>query len=255
MGILGTHSLRCTLRQSVGNSANAASEVTSTTSVISTGSRSRTALRWLTAVLGAGSILGAISHDAAAFSPDACLVVRGGTGCTANDGTISSVTLNGGTGLPGGVNPSSCTLGSTITVDLLIGLGTIHATNRFNVGLYVAQDGKSLTVAPPTGAGTCAVFSTPVPAGTPPVNGTFPPPFQGVFSNFDGNACGDLDSSFGPWVLPTGPIQVQCVAGAGGNIGIPVGLSYRQNSAGTCNTPATDVQPGTSSKCNTTPFT
>ena len=55
--------------------------------------------------------------------------------------------------------------------------------------------------------------------------------------------------------MPTGPIQVQCIAGAGGNLGVSVGLSYRQNTAGTCDTPATDVQPGTSSKCNTTSST
>jgi hypothetical protein len=255
MGILATHSLRWTLQHSVSDNASAASEVTTTTTVVSARSWSRTARRWLTAVLGAGSILGATSHDAAAFPANACLVERGGDVCTANDGSIGTVELNGGSNLPGGVNPSSCTLGSTITVDLLITLSPIQAVNRFNIGLYVAQDGKSLLDAPPAGAGTCSVFTTPVPAGPPPSNGSFPPPFSGTFSNLDGNACGDLDKDFGPWVVPTGPIQVDCIAGAGGNLGVFVGLSYRQSPLGTCDIPATDVQPGTSSKCNTTSFT
>ncbi len=94
------------------------------------------------AVLGASSILGATGHDAAAFPADACLVVRGGTNCTANDGSIVSVALNGGTNLPGGVNPSSCILGSTILVDLLIALDQIQANERFNIGLYVARGGS-----------------------------------------------------------------------------------------------------------------
>ena len=163
MGVLGTHLLRCTLQHSVSDNANAASEVTTTTTVVSARSRSRTARRWLTAVLGAGSILGATSHDAAAFPATACLLSAAATNCTANDGSIGAVALNRRS-LPG-VNPSSCILGSTITIDLLVSLGEIQASNRFNIGFYVARDGKSLVVAPPTGAATCSVGTTPVPPG------------------------------------------------------------------------------------------
>ncbi len=206
--------------------------------------------------LAAGALLASASPDVAAFATDACLVARGGTNCTANDGSIAAVNLNTSNMTPG-VNPTTCMEGSTITVDLLVELGTINASNRSDVGVYFSKDGKSISVAAgPTGATTCSVLSTPVPAGVPPVNGTFPSPFTGTWSNFDGNACGDLDKSFGQgtvgnpaWVLPTGPIQVTCVAGAGGKLAIPAGVSYRQN-AGTCVVPAADVSPGTSSKCN-----
>src|SRR5262249_38257401 len=149
------------------------------------------ARRWLPALfLCAGSILAGASHAAGPYAANACLVARGGTGCVANDGSIASIVLNGGTNLPGGVNPSSCTAGTTITVDLLVTLGSINASNRSDVGLYFAQDGKAMSVASPTGATACSVLTTPVPAGSPPVNGTFPSPFTGTWSNLDGNASG-----------------------------------------------------------------
>ena len=208
-------------------------------------------------VIAAATSLATVSPDAAAFATNACLVDRGGTGCTANDGSIASIVLNTNNVTPG-VNPATCTAGSTITVDLLITLGTINATTRSDIGLYLAQDGKAMDVASPTGATACSVLTTPVPAGTAPVDGpgpVVPAGYTGTWSNLDGNACGDLKKAFGQgtvgnpsWMLPTGPITVKCVAGAGNKLSIPAGASYRQN-AGTCVTPAADLDPGTSSKC------
>jgi hypothetical protein len=77
--------------------------------------RSAVSGRWLGAIaLCAGALLAATSHDAAAYAANACLIARGGTGCTANDGSIASVTLNGGNNPFPGINPSSCSSGSTI---------------------------------------------------------------------------------------------------------------------------------------------
>ena len=166
-------------------------------------------------------------------------LTRGGTNCTANDGSIGAVTLNGGSNLPARVNPSSCTLGSTITVDLLVNLGAISATNRFNVGFTLRRTASRWSVAPPTGAETCSVGYDAGAGGdyrrsTPRSRRRS----SGTWSNLDGNACGDLDKRLRPGhpgepglIAPTSPIQVQCVAGAGGNLNVSVGLSYRQSSA------------------------
>ena len=53
------------------------------------------------------------AQEARAFAADACGFVRGATGCTANDTGIVTVTLD-----PNYANPTSCTAGSTITVQL-----------------------------------------------------------------------------------------------------------------------------------------
>ena len=260
MGIQGTRALRslreaCATSDSTNPSSAALPAASRRCWLAPDVARSnpRGARRWLAAMLlGAGSLLVAASQDAAAFATDACLVARGGTGCTANDGSISNVALNNLDPAPN-TNPPSCNAGDQIDVDLLITLGAINANSRNDIGIYIAKDGNPITNVAGQ-ATTCNVFTTPVPAGPPPSTGTFPPE-SGTFSNLDGNACGDLQKAFGQgtptnpaWVVKSGKISVKCVAGPGGLLAIPGGLSYRQN-AGTCNTPAADLSPGTTSKC------
>ena len=135
------------------------------------------------------------ARDAAAFDVDACGYVRGATGCTANDTGIVSIAMD-----PAfvGVDPTSCTAGSDVTVHLSVTVGTT-ANERYNIGVLFSKDGKDPTVNPATtGAQSCWAFAMPIPP----------------FLNLDNtpNACGDLTSVASPKSFTTGAI-VRCDGG------------------------------------------
>ena len=164
------------------------------------------------------------------FAADACGYVRGATGCTANDTGIVNIVMDPAFS---GSDPTSCTAGTDVTLHLLVTVGTT-ATERYNIGVLFAKDGKDPTKDPlTTGAQTCYAYAMPIPP----------------FLNLDNpaNVCGDLTSAASPKQFQTGAITVPCIAGAGGNLVIP-GVAMWDNQPGSCSG-VTDLMAGTSSKC------
>ena len=185
--------------------------------------RGALALAAATVALAAGA-----AQPSPPFAADACGFTRGATGCTANDTNDISVVLDP---LFAGVDPTSCNAGDNVTLHLQVTIGTT-ATQRYNLGILFAKDGKNPIQDPATtGAQTCSAFTLPSPPF--PELDTVP------------NTCGD-QSSNAPGTFTTGAITVKCI-GVGGVLNIPyVGLWNNQTAA--CSG-VTDLVAGTSAKC------
>jgi hypothetical protein len=154
---------------------------------------------------------------------------RGATGCTANDTNDISVVLDP---FFAGTDPTSCNAGDNVTVHLKVTIGTT-ATERYNLGILFAKDGKNPQLDPATtGAQSCSAFTLPS------------PPFPEL--DTPANTCGD-QSSVSSGTFTTGSVTVKCIAGPGNKLSIPyVGLWNNQTAA--CSG-VTDLVAGTSSKC------
>lgn len=189
---------------------------------------------------------------AAPFPPTSCAAERFGSdlGCTANDVNITAITLAAG-------NPS-CVSGTPVTLDLNLELN-FASPDRWDIGIFIANDGKLPTVLPANGgAGSCSVEVLPISL----------PPNGDAFLDLDGapqgtaDTCGDGNSAFVP--LPPTPIgsgikrmtgvTLPCFATAasGGNLFVPFVVSWDNQKSpigGVCTSNQYPV-PNTTSKCN-----
>ncbi|HET9834449.1 MAG TPA: hypothetical protein VFP91_22150 [Vicinamibacterales bacterium] len=140
------------------------------------------------------------------FPADMCAADRKGSdlGCTANDIDIGSVTVDNGV--------TSCVAGTSVTLDLSLNL-LLNASNRHDIGLFIARDGKSpIILSNAGGSASCAVAGLPM----------SPAPL----ADLDGNACGDVGDTavFGDSVVTTihlGTVTLPCTPDASGHLVLP----------------------------------
>ncbi len=204
----------------------------------------RNYVRRVPATLGARLLLALLSGvalapaaDAQPFPANTCAADRRGSdlGCTANDINIGSITVNNGV--------TSCDAGTSVTLDLSLNL-LLNANNRYDVGAFIALDGKSPIIrASAGGSASCSVVGLP----------TSPPPL----ANLDGNACGDIGSALalGSSTAATvrlGTVTVPCTPDATGHLVLPSVVTWSNNGSRTsCQAPAEQwVQASTKSNCS-----
>lgn len=192
-----------------------------------------------------------------AFGATQCAAERFGSdlGCTANDVSITAITVVGG--------PSSCTGGQNITLDLDVTV-QFASPNRWDVGIFISNDGNSPQSLPANGgAASCSVAILPTPSilATSPFLDLDPGPWSGTPDTCgDGN--GSIRGGTGNGVLRMAGVSVPCRAnpppGTAGTLGttgklfIPFVVSWDNQSSpsgGTC-TSINDPVPNTKSKCN-----
>jgi hypothetical protein len=171
------------------------------------------------------------------FPADMCAADRRSSdlGCTANDVDIAAVMVNNGV--------TSCVAGTQVTLDLSLNL-RLNANQRYDIGVFVALDGKSPIVRSTAGgSASCAVTGIP----------TSPPPL----GNLDGNACGDVGNAtaFGSSVvttIPLGRVTVPCTPDATGHLVLPAAVTWANNGSPTsCQAPPAQwVQASSKSNCS-----
>ena len=172
------------------------------------------------------------------FPADMCAAARSGSdlGCTADDIRIATVKVNNGV--------SSCVAGTSVTLDLSVSL-QLNASQRYDIGVFIARDGKSpIRLSNDGGSASCSVFGLP----------TSPAPL----ANLDGNACGDVGdtTAFGNSPATTvhlGTVTMPCTPDATGRLVLPAAVTWATNGSPTsCQAPPAQwVQAGAKSKCNT----
>jgi len=165
------------------------------------------------------------------FGATQCAAGRAGSSlnCTANDVSIASVTVTNGV--------VECTAGQMVTLNLSLNVQS-NASTRYDIGVFLASDGKDPSILPGSGGSTsCNVSALPT---TPP------------FLNSNSNGCGDISSSVGLAAFTMNSINVLCQPDALGKLRIDSVVTWQQNSSGTptCSG-ANDVTAGGPSKCST----
>ena len=198
---------------------------------------------WLALCLGV--LAPGLAH---AFGATQCAASRFGSdlGCTANDVSITAITVAGGT--------ASCTGGQNITLDLDATV-QFASPNRWDVGIFISNDGKSPQLLPANGgAASCSVAILPTPStlATSPFLDLDPGPWSGTRDSCgDGN--GSMRGGTGNGVLRMTGVSVPCQAlGTTGKLFIPFVVSWDNQSSpsgATC-TSINDPVPNTKSKCN-----
>jgi len=182
--------------------------------------------RLATVVLTATLLLPAT--EVQAYPATQCAASRFGSdlNCTANDVSITGMSVVS--------DLTSCAGGTNITLDLQMTVN-FGSANRYDIGIFISNDGKSPQYLAPTGAATCAVSALPVAS-----------PFQ----NLNANGCGDGGGTLsGIHYMPNVTVPCQSLAGAGGNLYIPFVVSWNHQSSGTCGS-SLDVVPAGNAKCN-----
>ena len=225
-------------------------------------------LRWLWAVLLL-SVSGLGAAHAQSGSGMQCAAARYGSklNCTANDVAITQIAINrNGSNFTG----AGCTGGTTVTLDLNVTV-QFNSPSRYDIGIFLAEDGKSPQTLPAQGGSqSCTVSVLPLGGVTGLIANPFaasPPTVRTAFQNLNGNVCGDGASTTVPqpgYVADTGAssgsgtatfvitgVQVPCQASASGSnkLNIPFVVSWAANDKGSCTGPA-DVVPNAPSKCN-----
>lgn len=181
------------------------------------------------ALLAAVTML-ALAGSANAFSPTECAASRFGANlnCTANDVSITNLVAVGG--------QTSCEGGTSFVTDLEATV-TAGGPGRYDIGLFIPQDGKSPQRLPASGgSASCKVASLPF----------APAPFR----DLDGDSCGDIKGppNFGTVILTGVTVHCQAVD-ASGKLSIPFVVSWDQQFKNNCLS-ADDLVPATRSKCN-----
>jgi len=160
-----------------------------------------------------------------------CASDRGSNSCTAKEFTVTVSATQGS-------NIQSCQNNLPVTLDVVANI-TSKSTTRYNVGLFIGEDGNSPDASPV--GDTCSVATFPT-AADPPSTST-------AWFDADGNACGDYNGGNLATSNLIHNVTVLCVPDAAtGTLSIPYALTYEQNQGGTCTGPS-DVQPGAGSKC------
>lgn len=174
-----------------------------------------------------------------AFGLTQCAASRYGSNlnCTANDVAITGMRTIGDT--------TSCIGGASVTLDLEITVN-FATPDRWDVGIFISNDGKSPQLLPGSGgANSCGVSVLPT---------------SSPFLNLDGptDTCGDGNKDIGGGTgsgihyMPNTTVACQSLTGAGGNLYIPFVVSWdnQKTPPGATCTSAADPVPNTSSKCN-----
>lgn len=198
---------------------------------------------WLALCLGV--LAPGLAH---AFGATQCAASRFGSdlGCTANDVSITAITVASGM--------ASCTGGQNITLDLDATV-QFASPNRWDVGIFISNDGKSPQLLPANGgAASCSVAILPTPStlATSPFLDLDPGPWSGT-SDTCGDGNGSIRGGTGNGVLRMTGVSVPCQALATtGKLYIPFVVSWDNQSSpsgATC-TSINDPVPNTKSKCN-----
>jgi len=212
------------------------------------------------------SLAGLGAAQAQSASGQTCAAVRYGKGlnCNASDVAITQIAIN-----RNGSNPigAGCTGGTTVTLDLNVTV-QFNNPNRYDIGIFLSEDGKTPRELPSAGgAQSCTVSVLPLGG----VSGLITNPFgagtvRTPFQNLNNNVCGDGGATTVPqpgYVADTGAssgsgtatfvisgVQVPCQASASGSnkLAIPFVVSW-ETSGTTCTGPG-DVKPNAPSKCN-----
>lgn len=180
----------------------------------------------------------------APFPATACAATRYGSnlGCTAADVRLTNIAL-----VPGGI--SSCVSGTPVTLDLDLTVN-FSSPDRWDIGIFIANDGKLPTLLPTSGgASSCSVDILPI---TPP------------FLDLDGvpqgtaDTCGDGNSSInggtGSGVKRMTGVTLPCYASpqSGGKLFVPFTVSWdnQKSPVGSLCTSNLYPVPNTTSKCN-----
>lgn len=175
-------------------------------------------------------LLGGVALAAGPYPLNQCAGTRTpGLGCAANDVTIAQVQVTNGV--------TQCVAGTNVTLGLRVLLQS-NASQRYDIGVFVARDGRPPHL-PITegGSADCAVFG--IPTGPAPL------------ANLNGNACGDLTSSSQPASVDLGLVTVPCLPDANGRLKLPATVTWEQNANGTCLAPpAAWLEAGSPAKCN-----
>lgn len=192
-------------------------------------------------MLGIALLLGAQlpAWAAAPYPQTMCPADRLATdlNCTANDIEVASVqVLNGVT---------TCVAGDPVTLHLQANIHA-NAQRRYNVGIFMAQDGKTgLLTSANGGSAMCSTFGLPIQPSPP-----------SPFANLDGNVCGDFDNSVlppqpPPYPLDLGTVTVTCTPDTSGFLNIPTIVTWmtNANTAGCAAPPAAYFVPESKSKC------
>src|SRR3989338_6617843 len=189
------------------------------------------------------------SCPSAPFAATDCAATRFGTNlvCTANDVNLTGISV-----APGSV--SSCVSGTPVTLD--IDMTVNFATpDRWDVGIFIANDGKLPTKLPANGgASSCSVDVLPI---TPPTSGYTFPDLDGVPQG-QADTCGDGNSAInggtGSGAKRMTGVTLPCYASAdsGGKLFVPFVVSWDNQKSpigGLCTSNQYPV-PNTTSKCN-----
>ena len=189
------------------------------------------------------------SCPSAPFAATDCAAARFGTNlvCTANDVNLTGISV-----APGSV--SSCVSGTPVTldVDMTVNFAT---PDRWDVGIFIANDGKLPTLLPANGgASSCSVDILPI---TPPTSGYTFPDLDGVPQG-QADTCGDGNSAInggtGSGAKRMTGVTLPCYASAdsGGKLFVPFVVSWDNQKSpigGLCTSNQYPV-PNTTSKCN-----
>ena len=187
-----------------------------------------------------------------------------GNVCTANDVNLAAAVV--GFDSTGAI----CFPGEQFTIDLEADL-TVRSQTRWDIGVWIAQDGKALDVSSAAG-GSASCEVVPLPAtdhnsdnwttGDPPSISSFDdspdatPASQDLCGDTDGLANNDpisgVELTFGadPAVF-NGPVTLSCIAGPGGGVVLNSLVSWNQNDPGICDPTDTDTYDLATSKCST----
>ena len=188
----------------------------------------------LTAV-GLLGVYGTVAYAAPPFPSNMCAADRNGSSlsCNSNDVKIASVAATDpDTGQP----ITTCTAGQPVKMSLSLGLQS--SATRYDVGVFVALDGKDpQTLASAGGSANCAVADVP----------TSPAPF----SDQNSNTCGDVINSAATGTVNVGTITLTCQPDSNGNLQIQGVVTWDTNAGFNSGCQNADwVYGNTTSKCN-----
>jgi hypothetical protein len=153
-----------------------------------------------------------------------------GLNCTANEFVVTATAM--------GNNITACHFNDSIpNVDVDVAI-TSSSTDRYNIGLFIGENGQAPDA---TGTGsTCSVATFPTVAD--------PPSTSTAWFDAGGNTCGDYH---GGSLLTHNLVQgvtLKCIPAADGNLFVPFTVTYSQTAGDACAGPS-NVVPGTKSKC------
>lgn len=178
------------------------------------------------------------------YPATACAATRYGSdlGCSASDVSLSHISP-----APGSI--TSCVSGAPVTLDLDVQVN-FASPSRWDIGIFIANDGKLPTVLPGNGGATsCSVDVLPATAPFLDLDGV---PQGTTDSCGDGN--GAMNGGTGSGVKRVTGVTLPCYAapGSGGNLFVPYTLSWdnQKSPIGSLCTSNLDPVPNTASKCN-----
>jgi uncharacterized repeat protein (TIGR01451 family) len=198
----------------------------------------------LLTAIGLGAGLGLAPPSAQAAQLTSCpTVLLGADGNICNSSDVQVATAIAGLGDQTGY----CMPGETYQVNLA-GSVTMRKNNRWDIGVFIARDGKDLTVFPAGGgAEFCEV--TPLPPISRQRDNPQDPGEDPVMGSFDTNGgldqCGDIKGlqngdtvSNVPLTVDNGtfngPVTLTCKAGASGKLELQSLVSWNQSDPGAC---------------------